>query len=97
MGNPLENPQSINAFSEVNEVVRTVEVVLNGRLYRVEIRKCYTNTATPFTAASWVEESVKLPGRKEDARMWIKFPLPWVVRPDHDSALAQALGFLRSP
>ncbi len=83
MPNPLENWRQFK-LSEAYEVVKTAVVVMNERTYRIEVLKSYWNPNDPFNTRAWI---------KRDGT-WVEYDLPWTSRPDADSALAQALGFL---
>ncbi len=85
MLNPLEDWKQFN-LSEAYEVVKTAEVVMDERTYRIEVLKSYSNPNVPFSTRAWVLD------RGEGT--WVQYYLPWTARPDADGALVQALGFL---
>src|SRR5437016_1380318 len=105
MSDPLENPHFSEMFSEMYDIVRTVEVVVNEQRYRIEVVKGYSNTAIPYSIRCYVEENVTVQptypithgrheGKPEDIAVWTHFSLSWVIRDTADGALAQGLSFL---
>ncbi len=92
-------------LTEAYEVVRTVEVVVGERRYRIEVLKGDWNPATPFTTRCYVREDVTVQPTYPQAsggfartprssQLWLGYDLPWTACDSGDGALAQALGFL---
>jgi hypothetical protein len=73
---------------EVYEVVKTAVVVKDGKTYRVEVWKSYSNPSMPYIASCCVEEEI------EEKTVWVDFPLASTDRDDVDGTLVQALSFL---
>ena len=97
--------QSAGDFDEVYEVLRSIEVVKEGRHYRLEIVRGFTNPAIPYTVHTWVQELVcvqpagpstggKYDDPPEEMVTWRAFRSPWISQDSPIAALRQALGFL---
>ncbi|NLG85572.1 MAG: hypothetical protein GX493_13460 [Firmicutes bacterium] len=92
-------------FSEIYEVVRTVEVVMNEQTYRVEIVRSGSCSDRHYYSRVWKLEDVVIqlaypedqnrPTRK--TQLWIRHSQPWIHQTDPDIALRQALHFLSEP
>ncbi len=105
MRNPLENAEQLDAFSEVYEVVRTAEVVMDRDRYRIEILKGYSNPNVPYSTrccrqeifvleeAEQIENGKRVSGHVTRTT-WVETDLPWTSKDTPDSALSQALAFL---
>jgi|SRR5271165_5108209 len=90
MDDVLERYANEHNREEVYEVVKTAVIVRDEKVYRIEVRKCFSNPAIPYTTSCFVEEDI---GGKT---VLVHHDLPWTSRGDADSALAQALGFFSS-
>jgi hypothetical protein len=84
----LENWGEKGNFVELYEVVRTVVVNKNDKVYRIEVLKGYANPAIPYSTRCDVRENEN--GRS----VWVGYELPWTNRDDAEGALQQALSFL---
>ena len=84
----LEDWGGRGKFTELYEVVKTVVVNENDKLYRIEVLKGYANPAIPYSTRCDVLEIEN--GRS----VWIAYGLPWTCRDDAEGALQQALSFL---
>ncbi len=73
---------------EVYEVVRTAIVVRDGKTYRVEVWKSYSNSSKSYTASCYAEDQI------EGKTVWVEYLIDSTNRDDADGTLAQALGFL---
>ena len=93
-------------LTEAYEVLRTVEVIMGERNYRIEVLRGYWNPATPFTARCYVREDVTVqPTYPQTAggfartprssQLWLGYDLPWTARDSADGALAQGAGLPR--
>jgi len=93
----MQNPFSRFAkdFPEMYEVVRTVIVVRERRLYKVEVLKDHTALASFKVHFSLQErlaiEPVDSRSKDQFKKIWVDLTLPWVETADADSALGQAL------
>ena len=106
MGSVLEDYKRYNAFNEVYEVVKTVEVVGYDRnIYRVEVLKCYSNTSVPFLVnyltrdeaivqPTYPQTGGKFDRQPESVEVWHLSREPWVVGQTAEDALKQALHWL---
>ncbi len=96
-----------DAFSEMYEVVRTIEVVMGTGNYRVEIVKGVDHAGVFYDARYLAENSVSLNITtpvgfemqtagvgKGGAYAWVRHTYVRDHRPDPDAALIQALGVL---
>ena len=95
-----------NAFNEVYEVVKTVEVVgYDRKIRRVEVLKCYSNTKTPYIVNYLIRDEAtvqptypksggKFERQPESVEIWHRTSEPWVVAQTAEEALAQALHWL---
>jgi hypothetical protein len=81
MSDPLAKYEYFGDFSEVFEVIRTVLVVKNDQLYRIEVIKSYSSFNIPYTVYCWVEKD----------KMWVRHDMPGVVEYNADKALEEAL------
>jgi hypothetical protein len=85
----------VKAFPEMYEVVRTVIVVRDRRLYKVEILKDHALPGGFKVHFSRQErlavEPVDSQSKEEFKKVWVDFTLPWVETNDANSALNQAL------
>jgi len=100
----LENYKMYPGLTEAYEVVKTVKVVHNRQIYRINVLKCYSNPPVHYEAESWKQEWVVLQqgdmtnGKfdKKPENMWVLVwsSLPWVHMDDPEIALHQALNFL---
>jgi hypothetical protein len=109
MENILANYKNFNAYNEVYEVVKTVEVVGYDRnTYRIEVLKCYSNPNIKYTVEYSTREDAtiqptyplkddKFERKPESIRIWKRADLPWVSMPTAEDALKQALIFLAEP
>ena len=94
-----------DTFSEMYEVVRTIEVVMDDEKYRVEIVKGVEDGGVYYDARylvnrelilqpkTYADEAGRL-SKPEEMRVWVEHRYVWVHLPDPDSALAEALTFL---
>lgn len=104
MANVLEGYERFDAFNEVYELVRTVEVVGYDRnKYRIEILRSHSNPNCLFSAKYYAQgfagSALKYPTGEEaidtmkDA--WVHLSqMPSVCGDTAESALTQALSFL---
>jgi hypothetical protein len=90
MTDVLERYANQHKREEVYEIVKTAVIVRDEKVFRIEVRKCYSNPAIPYTTACFTEEYI---GGKT---ILVHHSLPWTSRDDADGALAQALGFFSS-
>jgi hypothetical protein len=85
----------VKDFPEMYEVVRTVIVVRNRTLYKVEVLKDHTALASFKVHFSLQErlaiEPVESKSKEQFKKIWVDLTLPWVETADADSALSQAL------
>lgn len=98
MPDPLEKSIFLEKFSEVRELVRTVELSAGDTSYRLEIFKHVTNPKTPFVVDYFVKHQIPKPnaqlkGETLDVYL-LDTSLPWVAERSPDAALATALGFI---
>lgn len=99
MADPLDNYESYGA-NEAHDVVRTVEVLVGTRRFRVEVQQNRAShlAPDPYTAVGYQEKEVVLStaGEAESKAMtWVRVEgFPWIQQPDAGAALAQALDFL---
>jgi hypothetical protein len=91
----MQNPFSRFAkdFPEIYEVVRTVIVVRERRLYKVEVLKDHTASfKVHFSLQERLAiESIDSKSKEQFKKIWVDLTLPWVETADADSALGQAL------
>lgn len=95
--------------SEYYTIERTVELVVRLKAtgedasIRIEVLRSSSDT---YSVSSYIREHVtiqptyprdndKHTSPPKDVMMWIDFELPWVSQKSVDTALGQALGFLR--
>jgi hypothetical protein len=96
-----------NEFDEISEVVRTVDVAHKNLRYRIQILQGYSNPQIPFSAKCWIEEEIEIhpiwteqgkesaADSKKKINVLRRIELPWVSRETSESALQQALSFLK--
>ncbi len=60
MSDALENYKKYPNLTEAYEVVQTVEVVVNKRIYQIEVLKCYSNPPIHYEISYWELEHVYL-------------------------------------
>jgi hypothetical protein len=82
-------------FPEMYEVVRTVMVVRNRRLYKVEVLKDHIPLGG-FKVHFSIQERLPInpidsESKEKFKKVWVDLTLPWVETQDADSALKQAL------
>ena len=53
MNDVLQNYKDYPGLTEAYEVVKTVEVVHNHEIYRIDVLKCYSNPSVPYKALCW--------------------------------------------
>ena len=93
----MQDPFSrfVKDFPEMYEVVRTVIVVRNRILYKVEVLKDHTSPVRFKVHFSLQERlTIKTVGSKskeEFKKVWVDLTLPWVETDDANSAFNQAL------
>jgi len=100
----LADYKRFNAYNEVYEVVKTVELVGYDRnIYRVEVLKSYDNPNCLFKVkyyvAGFTDSTLKYPTGEEIIdtikNTWVPLSnAPWVCGDTADSALIEALAFL---
>ena len=84
----------VHAFPEMYEVVKTVIVVRDRRLYKVEVLKDHVLPGAFKVHFSRQERLAVEPvdsSKEEFKKVWVDFTLPWVETNDANSALNQAL------
>jgi hypothetical protein len=85
----------VQAFPEMYEVVRTVIVVRDRKLYKVEVLRDHALPGGFKVHFSRQErlavEPVDSESKEEFKKVWVDFTLPWVETNDANSALNQAL------
>jgi hypothetical protein len=89
MTDPLEKFEAYG-FSEVYDVVRTVEVVMNDETYRVIVLRSYTRKNMPYTTRCEIQKDLVT----GEGTAWVAYDLAWTADNTADGALEQALGFL---
>jgi hypothetical protein len=104
MSSVLENYKKYPGLTEAYEVVKTVEVVHERQIYRINVLKCYSNPPLHYQAEYWKQEWVvlqqgdmtggKFDHEPERMHLWVRADLPWVHTDDPEIALHQALSFL---
>jgi len=105
VNNTLENYKNYPELTEAYEVVKTVEVVHNRKIYRIDVLKCYSNPSTPYTVNCWKYESVVMQpsgtnsegqaNKPQEMRVLVRSSLPAVNNTqDVESTLNRALRFL---
>src|ERR1700680_3473582 len=93
----MQDPFSrfVKDFPEMYEVVRTVIVVRNRTLYKVEVLKDHTALASFKVHFSLQErlaiEPVESKSKEQFKKIWVDLTLPWVETADANSAYKQAL------
>ena len=93
-----------NAFSEIVEVVRTVDVIVDACRYRIEIVKACHEPQVWYQVQFWFSRDVNLQpmhqqgGKESDEadsiEVLAKHPYVWIRTDDPESALKEALTFL---
>ncbi len=97
MADPLTETIFLNKFESIEELLRTVDVWIDGAEYRIEVYKNYSNKNTPFTAYRLKRKQVKLNSGSEVAKAFVIDDLaPWVSNRSADGAFGEALGFLKN-
>ncbi len=85
----------VQAFPEMYEVVRTVIVVRDRKLYKVEVLMDHAAPGAFKVHFSRQErlaiEPVDSKSKEEFKKVWVDLTLPWVETNDANSALNQAL------
>jgi hypothetical protein len=85
----------VKEFPEMYEVVRTVIVVRNRKLYKIEVLHDHTATASFKVHFSLQERFTIKPidskSAEEFKKVWVDLTLPWVEAIDASSALSQAM------
>ena len=104
MNNVLEDYKKYAGLTEAYEVVKTVEVVHNRRIYRIDVIKCYSTPPVHYEVRYWKREWVvlqqgdmtngKFDNKPENMWVLVQSSLPWVHSDDPEGALHQALNFL---
>ena len=105
MSTAFDRHKDSTEISEMYEVVRTAKLVVGGHSYRVEVLKCYSNSATPYVVDYQIEERItaqptypqtsgKFERKPEGIAVWKSADLPWVVADDPDDALALAMSHM---
>ena len=88
-------PRFAKDFPEMYEVVRTVIIVRNRALYRVEVLEDHASPVR-FKVHFSIQErltikTVDSDSEEEFKKVWVDLTLPWVETQDANSALNQAL------
>jgi hypothetical protein len=94
-----------DTFSEMLEVVRTIEVEMDENTYRIDIVCGIGGAGTFYNARYFIERTFILQpesysdekgtrSEPERASVWVDCQCGWVHAQDPDVAVAQALGFL---
>jgi len=107
MSDVLENPEVLKEFDEVYEIVKTVEVVVPGKRYRIEVLKSLRHDIH-FQIYDWRHEHVnaqpsyprsggKFERKPEDMEILVPAGLPWVHMPTAEDALREALHWISHP
>ena len=106
MESVLEDYKRYDAYNEVYEVVKTVEVVGYDRnFYRIEVLKCYSNPNVPFLVNYLTRDEAtvqptypktrgKFDRQPESVEVWHLSREPWVVAQTAEDALRQGLNWL---
>ena len=104
MNDVLQNYKDYPGLTEAYEVVKTVEVVHNREIYRIDVLKCYSNPPVHYQARCWKWEHVvlqqsdmadgKFDNKPERKIVMTGSSLPSVTMDDPNRALHQALNFL---
>lgn len=87
MADPLTKHAYFGDFAAVYEVIRTVLVVQQDHLYRIEVMKSYANSTPSYTAYGWIERD----------NMWVRYALPAIMEYSAKKALEEALIALGAP
>ena len=98
---------AVKEFDEVLEVVKTAVISHQGRKFRIEVERNYSNDKIKYSAGYWElrnvfvtpefdERGTQYSGSPVRMRIWQQVNLPWVARDSADGAMSQALGFLLS-
>ena len=104
MSSVLEDYKKYPGITEAYEVEKTLEVVHQHNIYRIEAVKCYSNPPVHYEIRCWKQEWVVLQqGDTENGKyvrkpermdIWVQHSLPWVHQHELNLALHQALNFL---
>lgn len=90
--------QCLEAFEEAYEVVGTKIVCINGRTFRVEVRKCLKGKLDGKFDCDYYEDDCVQPevkGKDSKAKkIWNKIAMPWVAESDANAAMKRALGWI---
>ena len=80
------------AFEETYEVAHTVELVMGGTRFRIEVLKSYWNPSNPYTTRCWKEEALMVAGQRE--YHFATFAQPATMGDNVTDVLRSALSFL---
>ena len=83
------HPDDAPCFHEVYEIVSTVELVHDQRVYRVEILRSYTRRDDHYSSHAYM--------REDDGgfHRWMPLTIGGVYSDSADGAIARTIGFLR--
>ena len=89
MNSILEKYKEYPNITEAYEIVKTVEVVHNRQIYRVEVLDCYTSLPIYYSINCW-----KYNKEPNEMDIFVQYKLPEINQQGPDLALHQALNFL---
>ena len=101
----LEEYSGDHAFTEVYEVVHTVDVTMNHDMYRIEVLKDYSRSSFEYVVRYYLRQAMTVQPSfpsdggifsrtPESMYVWVYTHFPDVHADTPDRALAQALGFM---
>jgi len=95
MANVLQNTDGLTKLTERYEIIRTVDVVVGGESYRLEVYRDYQRDDLPFAVNCWSLLATSQPSNPRHA--WFRsFILPRQNYPHADIALSANLQELNS-
>ena len=94
----IENFRNYKTFTEAYELVKTVELVMDVKEYRIEILKSYSDNAMPYFSKTYVYEAFKVESNYpidpfQNIGIWkeISHLLPYIQNVNIDLTLVNSL------